>query len=327
MSGIIAKVAFGYVDDMQIDHPLAATVRRIAHGSLAALVSASMVAAAPLAWAHESASPGGEASVQSASARQLQLSWLGGPTLRLSFGPISIITDPVAGASFRMFDPNSGQDEVVHQRLGTAIDPATIDADYVLLSHDHPDHLDEEAIGRLRAAAHFLVPAGQADALRGRGVANIDALAWDATHVIERGGYQVRITAVPAQHSESSEVAAALGRVNGYWIEFTAEGYERSLYWTGDSFYVEGLSRWPRSPDIFVPHLGAVGGDGPFGQVSMNAQQAVKFAEKVAPKMVLPIHHSTFSLYREPISNFVEAAWEQPWQLYLLREGEVAAIE
>lgn len=254
-------------------------------------------------------------------AEEVKALWVGGPTLMFRFGPITIVTDPVLGRSFRMIDPNSGAADAAHSRLAPLPDVPVEQADLVLVSHDHADHLDEAALARLKKAS-FLVPLAQAATVRQRGVEQVLGLPWRASHSVRKDGYSVTVTAVPAQHSERPELRPVLGEVNGYWIEFRRGKYRRTVYWTGDSFPVPAeFSGALRSPDLLVPHLGGVGEGGPFGQVSMGAREAMLFARAVEPKAVLPIHHSTFSLYREPIDVFAKAAAQEPWKLEVLDEG------
>ncbi len=254
----------------------------------------------------------------------LKATWVGGPTLLFRFGPITILTDPVLGEgaeAFRMIDPNSGTPNAAHARLVPLPVVGVQGADLVLVSHDHADHLDETALARL-ADRQFVVPLAQAESLRRRGLVHVLGLPWKATHTIRKNGYSVRVMAVPAQHSERSDMNKLLGEVNGYWLEFRHGRYRRTVYWTGDSFPIP-QELWPglRKPDLLVPHLGGVGAGGPFGQVSMGAKEAISFARAIEPKRVLPIHHSTFSLYREPIDAFTRAAGGQKWKLDVVPEG------
>ena len=264
-------------------------------------------------------------SAQGAEEEQVKALWVGGPTLLFRFGPITILTDPVLGEgprAFRMIDPNSGRTDADHARLAPLPAVPLDHPDLVLVSHDHADHLDESALARLAEAGRFVVPLAQVEAVRGRGARQVLGLPWRASHSIRKDGYSVTITAVPAQHSERPELRGVLGEVNGYWLEFRHGRYRRTVYWTGDSFPVPSeFSGRQRAPDLLVPHLGGVGETGPFGQVSMGARHAMAFARAVEPKAVLPIHHSTFSLYREPIDVFAAAAAREKWKLELLDEG------
>ena len=256
--------------------------------------------------------------------------WAGGPTLLLRFGPIMLLTDPVLGEgpqAFRIFDPNSGTPDVAQARLTRLPDLPYERVDLVVVSHAHEDHLDTAALARLGRRVPFLVPAEQAEVVRARGADRVIAIGWGESHRIERDGYAIAITAVPARHSEAPEYLPVLGTVNGYWIELSHDGYRRTIYWTGDSFAPsEGVPVPLREPDLFIPHLGGVGAGGPIGSVSMGAVHAVPFASAVKPRLILPIHHSTFSLYREPADRFVEAARGVGLQVERLQEGGVLEL-
>jgi N-acyl-phosphatidylethanolamine-hydrolysing phospholipase D len=265
------------------------------------------------------------AAVPAPEVPRASVQWAGGPTLLLRFGPIAILTDPVLGEgpqAFRIFDPNSGTPDMAQARLAPLPDLPYERADLVLVSHAHEDHLDAAAIVRLGGAVPFLVPAEQVEAVRARGAVRVTGISWGETHRLEDGGYEVAITAVPARHSEAPQYLPVLGAVNSYWIELRRGDYRRTIYWTGDSFApADGVPAALRAPDLFVPHLGAVGVGGPIGPVSMGAAQAIPFARAVRPRVVLPIHHSTFSLYREPADRFVEAARAEGLRVERLAEG------
>ncbi len=272
------------------------------------------------------AAPASARKPASAEPVAVRAAWIGGPTLLIRFGPIVIVTDPVLGEgpeAFRIFDPNSGLADAVQARLVPLPDLPLAGADLVLLSHDHEDHLDATAVSRLGARAPFLVPEAQAAKVRARGVARVAGLGRDGSRTSAERGFTVTITAVPARHSERSDLLPLLGEVNAYWLEFRRGQYRRTLYWTGDGFPpAEGLPKRFRAPDLFVPHLGGVGAAGALGPVSMGAEHAVRFARIVRPRAILPIHHSTFSLYREPIALFVRAAEEAGFRVARLAEGE-----
>lgn len=257
----------------------------------------------------------------------VQVTWIGGPTMELRFGPIRIITDPVFGEgpeSFRIYDPNVGRPDVAQARLAPLPKVPLHRIDLVLVSHAHEDHLDRTAIAKLGNRIEFLVPPSQLADVRKRGVNSVNGIALGETRTIARGGYRVMITAVAARHSQQPKYLPILGDVNGYWLEFHHGRYRRTVYWTGDSFApAGGVPAALRNPDLFIPHLGAVGAQGPIGHVSMSWSHALSFARDLQPGTIIPIHHSTFSLYREPIELFVDAAKAASFKVERLREGGV----
>ncbi|WP_166802152.1 MBL fold metallo-hydrolase [Microvirga pakistanensis] len=170
----------------------------------------------------------------------------------------------------------------------------------------------------------FILPTADAETVRQKGFRNLASLNWGETRQFDAGTGSVTITAVRARHSHNPLTAQALGIGNGYWIEFSQQSWKRTLYWTGDTMPTDDVLEEirPRGvPDIMVPHVGGVGTAGPFGRISMGSGDVVRLASVLRPQFVLPIHHSTYAFYREPISDLVAASKGKPYRLDLIAEG------
>ena len=101
------------------------------------------------------------------------------------------------------------------------------------------------------------------------------------------------------------------GKVNGYVLSWEGAAGPYRIYWTGDSVLFDGQSDAVASLgpiDLLLPHMGAVGVDGPKGLRTMDADEAVTLIARVRPRRVVPIHHTTFGHYREPISALAQRA-------------------
>lgn len=261
----------------------------------------------------------------------VRVRWIGGPTMLIRFGPIRLLTDPVLGdgpEAFRVYDPNVGKPDVAQARLSALPKLRLGKIDLVLLSHIHEDHLDRAAIERIGTSTDFVVPPSELADLRKRGVNRPSAIAPGEMRTIISGAYVVTITAIQGRHSPQPKFLPILGDVNSYWLEFRHGSYRRTVYWTADSFApAEGVPAQLRDPDLFIPHLGGVGEAGPIGYVSMGWSHALAFSQQVRPKAILPVHHSTFSLYREPIQLFVDAAREKSLKVERLEEGEAIELK
>jgi L-ascorbate metabolism protein UlaG (beta-lactamase superfamily) len=262
-----------------------------------------------------------------AEAPQLEITWVGGATMIIAFGSLSLLTDPTLGETFAMGDPNDLVDHQtirMHRRL-TPLSGVDLKMDgLVLLSHAHPDHFDEAAAASLNPELPFILPVADLAAVGAKGFRNLLGLNWGETRQFHAKTRSVSITAMPARHSRDQAVAQALGIGNGYWISFRADTWSRTLYWTGDTMPTEDVIKAVRAygePDIMVPHVGGVGTTGPFGQISMNAADVVALASEIRPKSVLPIHHSTYAFYREPISELAKQSTGGPYRLDLVPAG------
>ena len=76
--------------------------------------------------------------------------------------------------------------------------------------------------------------------------------------------------------------------------------------------------------DLLIPHLGAVGMDGPWGLMTLDSEEAIKLVVLMEPQAIIPIHHHTFSHYIEPISFFQEKINKSEYKnrLFIFNEGE-----
>jgi len=262
----------------------------------------------------------------------LKLCWLGGATMLMTFDGFTLLTDPAFGtgdAAFEMIDPNEPWGEAgpvpkSHRRRTPFLGIDTAAVDQLVLSHLHEDHFDQAAEAALDRAVRIITPRGDLDRLAQKGFTRAEALDWGDEKTFSTGNGTITVTAVPADHSADPAVAATVGHGNGYWFEFRQDDWRLTLYWTGDTFAtdrVRAAAGKRGHPDIMIPHVGAVGAAGPFGPLSMNAAQVVAMADQLGPGTLLPIHHSTFEIYVEPIWELARACEAKPYSLDLVAEG------
>lgn len=273
------------------------------------------------------------------SASDISVRWLGGAMLELNIGGVRFLTDPCLGdgkEAFEMGDPNEmfdlskGPNIKFHERFTPFPGFAMSEYDAVLLSHAHEDHFDQKAQAWLGGKGSLICSAHDAGALSKKGFST-QILNHGEHRGFSTGQTKVSITSIPAIHSLNQGVADILGRGNGYWFEATIRGRTVNLYWAGDTFLAdpvwEAVQSFP-TPELLIPHIGAVGISGALGQLSMNGQQAVEFATRIKTAMVLPIHHSTYALYQEPVSKMIEVheISDSASELHVLREGSALEL-
>jgi len=201
--------------------------------------------------------------------------------------------------------------------------------DFVVLSHHHGDHFDDVAVAELDKALPIITTPPAARKLRRQGFTAPLALAMWESQAVVRGASRVVVTALPAKHAPHP-----LGRLfpstMGSMLEFAdGEGRSYRLYITGDTLLHDRMEEIPRRfPDI---DLGLVhlGGTRVLGiMFTMDAEQGVRALRFLRPKVVVPIHHGDYKVFRDPLDRFrrAAAAADLGLDIRYLERGEACRI-
>jgi L-ascorbate metabolism protein UlaG (beta-lactamase superfamily) len=203
--------------------------------------------------------------------------FLGHSTVRVELAGTVVLTDPVLTAGVGPL-----------RRVAPPLRPADwADADLVLLSHLHGDHLHLPSLRRLRA--RVVVPRGARAWLRSRGVAHVDELA--PGEVLEHG--DLRVTGVEAMHSghrwgprsTRGPQAAAMGHL--------LQAPEATVYAAGDTDLFDGMAALPAVDVALLP----VWGWGPtLGPGHLDPLRAAEAVRRIRPRVAVPVHWGTLAL-------------------------------
>jgi N-acyl-phosphatidylethanolamine-hydrolysing phospholipase D len=260
----------------------------------------------------------------------MRLLWVGGPTARIELGSFRLLTDPMLSQGPEAFimngHPSTGEDNVPIARLASLPPVEVDDLDLVLASHLHSDHFDAPAVERLGTGLEVVAPTANISQLRSWGFSQVHGLDWGQERSWHKDGERLRAMALPALHSHDEQVSHELGVVNGYLLEHRSGEATFRIYWTGDTVWFDELPQVAEelpTVDLLLPHLGGVGKDGPWGLMSLDAVEGTRVVRTLRPRAVIPIHHSTFSHYVEPISQFTRALASSDYtgQVVILNEG------
>lgn len=175
-------------------------------------------------------------------------------SLEIRYGDYSIQVDPVSGLG----RPTDYSSEFPR-------------ADLILITHEHGDHLDKEAVEALRKEGTRLIANRR----------SADILGWG--EVLENGAGEtlrsdIRVDAVPAYNTTEGHLDFhPKGRDNGYVI--TLDGLK--IYVAGDT---EVIPEMASLADVDVAFL-------PVNQpYTMTVEQCVEAARLVRPAVLIPYH-------------------------------------
>jgi L-ascorbate metabolism protein UlaG (beta-lactamase superfamily) len=227
----------------------------------------------------------------------LYAAWLGHSTVLLKLDGVTILTDPVFS-----------------QRIGLNLGPLTIGMkrlvlpalalkeiprpDVVLLSHAHMDHFDLPSLRALESKATHVVTASKtSDLLRVKRFGRVDELGWGAS---ARVG-DVSISAFEVRHWGARMQSDTYRGYNGYVIE--APRFR--VLFGGDTAMTRAFRnlRSSRRLDLAIMPIGAYD---PWIRAHCTPEEALEMANDAGAELILPVHHQTFQLSREPRREPIE---------------------
>jgi len=167
-----------------------------------------------------------------------------------------------------------------------ALRPEEVKADWVVLTHEHADHLDPDAlpvIARNNPACRFAGPSGCMAGLEQAGVSEDRRLLLEPNSSHDLGDLDLGdlvVHTVPADHGDISASALAL------LLDF---GGVRVMA-TGDSSWRPVLFKplYDLKPDVVLPAINGVFGN-------MNHIDAARLVSEAKPRVAIPCHFWTLA--------------------------------
>ena len=238
---------------------------------------------------------------------RLTVAWLGHATLLFNFHGSWLLADP---ALERRIGIGRGLAKLGPRRLvEPALRPRELPRlDTILLSHAHMDHTDLGTLRHLPRDVPVIVQPGNADLVQR--FHRVHELAWGES--IELGG--VRFESTEARHWGARMITDKHRGYGGYLIQKSGH----SVLFAGDTAYTDALTRIGRREPIDLAIL-PIGAYDPWINNHASPEQAWTMFQRLGAEYVLPIHHSTFRLSREPINEpmerFLAAAGPERWRV------------
>ena len=226
------------------------------------------------------------------------VTWIGHATLLVQLEHVTFLTDPnwsnrpspvpVLGPS-RYVKPGLLMDDL----------PAI---DFVLISHNHYDHLDLptlRSLAKRNPETVFYVPLGNGELLRKQGIENVKELDWGQAVVYDG----VNVHCLPSQHWSKRGLTDDL---RALWSSWAVAGAHKRFYFAGDTGYLSGFESIGQKLgpfDLVALPIGAYEPRAMMRDSHMNPEEALHAAVDLRADRVVAIHFGTFDLSDEPLDE------------------------
>jgi L-ascorbate metabolism protein UlaG (beta-lactamase superfamily) len=249
------------------------------------------------------------------SDERLTVAWLGHATVLINFYGTWLLTDPALRprVGVRVGGVTLGPRRLVRPALTLRELPAL---DAVLVSHAHMDHCDLGTLRRLPRRTRAVVQKGNRDLVRR--FARVDELEWGESTDVNGA----RVEAIEVNHWGARKLTDKHRGYGGFLVEKRG----RALVFGGDTAYTHAFARLRRRDTRIALAVLPIGAYDPYVYVHANPEQSWAMAREMGADYILPMHHSTFRLSREPVDEprrrILAAAGPEGWRVALTEIGE-----
>jgi len=245
--------------------------------------------------------------------------WLGHSSLIFELDGIRFMTDPVFGNASpvpftvrRYCDPPMKREDIPP-------------LDFLIISHDHYDHLEYDTIRAVRHEKYPIVtPLGVGARLRGWGVApeRIRELNWNESVTLG----DTKVTAVPSRHFSGRSLK---DRNSTLWASWVIERNGKKIFFGGDSAYGKHFKTIGKTYgpfDLACLEIDAWNEGWPHNH--MFPHEFPVAAAELKAKLAMPIHWGVFDLamhpWKESITMVAAEAKKAELPLFTPMMGEKA---
>jgi L-ascorbate metabolism protein UlaG (beta-lactamase superfamily) len=203
-----------------------------------------------------------------------RLTFLGHATVLLELAGQRLLTDPILRERFLW----------VRRQVPLPAPEHTKQIDAVLISHQHPDHLDFPSLRSLGGEPRTIVPERSARLLARHRIGDVEELARGRS---VRVG-EVEVTATEADHDGRRWKLGPRRPAAGYVIETPGA----SVYFAGDTDLFDAMEELRGRVDVAVL---PIGGWGPsVGAGHLDPERAARAAVIMEPSILVPVHWGTY---------------------------------
>jgi L-ascorbate metabolism protein UlaG (beta-lactamase superfamily) len=235
-----------------------------------------------------------------------KFTYLVGTTYLIEVGSFRFLSDPG-------FDPEGTEksEGPGHELKKVMAPPLPVEQvgriDAVFVSHAHHfDNLDNTGKAWLPKWGRVVTHPGAAKLLGG----NAEGLAtWKSTELTNEQGDKVKVTMMPAVHTNNPDIREAVGETTGFLLEW--DGQENgALLITGDSVWIDDFEEIAKRYKVGtgILHMGAANvpavGD---NRLTMNGMEGARLTETLNLKNAFPAHFEGWLHYKEGREKMGEA--------------------
>lgn len=249
--------------------------------------------------------------------------WLGHSSYFVQLGGKTMLIDPV----FSVY----ASPVFFNTRAFAGTNPYTVndmpDIDYLLVSHDHWDHLDHDTVMALRGRIRHVITGlgvGEHFARWGFPASIIHEMDWNESLSLDEG---LRIHFMTARHYSGR----LLTRNKTLWGAFALQTPGRRIFHGGDSGYgphFKAIGESFGSFDLALLDSGQY--DEAWHDVHMMPEEAAQAAVDLGASAALPGHDGKFCIsfhaWDDPFRRFTAAAVGKPFRAVTPRIGEVVDL-
>ncbi|MGH4119591.1 MBL fold metallo-hydrolase [Clostridium sp.] len=204
--------------------------------------------------------------------------WVGHATVVINLNGKIIVTDPVTSI-------NLGQ---LKRLIKPSLNLASINIDYILLSHGHMDHMNYTTLRKINKTAIVIAPKNLNISLKILGFKNIFLLTNDETYKDNH----VEIKALKANHDGRRYPWGVKADSNSYLIQNNS----KKIFFAGDTAYTDVYK--DLMADVAIMPVGCYKPD-EFQEMHCSPQQSFKMFKMTKSTFMIPIHYKTYILAQD----------------------------
>ncbi len=227
-----------------------------------------------------------------------QITWIGHSTFLIQYQGLTILTDPIFSEYASPF--NFAGPKRVHPPALRLEDLPKID--FVIISHNHYDHLDFSTVQQIGNNTQWVIPLGHLQWFDDVGVSREHIQEFDWWDSLTKD--QVQITATPSQHWSGRGL---WDRFESLWASWVIQIDDIHIWFGGDTGYNPYQFKqigdaFPEFDIALIP-IGAYAPRWFMKNMHVNPAEAVKIHLDIQSKQSFGIHWGTFPLTAEPVDE------------------------